>query len=50
MALIAMGSVNVDRIRIADMLWLDAEGNSALESFKTTLSRLRAWIECRTAR
>ena len=41
MALIAMGSINVDRVRIVDMLWADAEGNSALESFKTTLSRLR---------
>ena len=41
MALIAMGSINVDRTRTADMLWPDAEGNNALESFKTTLSRLR---------
>jgi DNA-binding SARP family transcriptional activator len=40
-ALITFGATNVERSMLADTLWPSADGNDALESFKTTLRRLR---------
>ncbi len=40
-ALIAFGGTSVGEERIIDALWPDAEGDTALSSFKTTLHRLR---------
>ncbi len=45
MALIALGATNVERVKLADALWPDADGNDALESFKTTLRRLRQLLQ-----
>lgn len=39
--LIAYGGRDVSRERLTDILWPDAEGDQAVKSFETTLSRLR---------
>jgi LuxR family transcriptional regulator, maltose regulon positive regulatory protein len=40
-ALIALGGRNVEEERLADLLWPEADGDSAHSAFTTTLSRLR---------
>ncbi|MGB3095380.1 MAG: BTAD domain-containing putative transcriptional regulator, partial [Candidatus Deferrimicrobiaceae bacterium] len=40
-ALIAMGGRNVSKEHLTEVLWADAEGDMAEQSFTTTLSRLR---------
>lgn len=43
-ALIAMGGRDVGIERLCEALWPDAEGDSATQSFKTTLHRLRRLV------
>ena len=43
-ALIALGSIDVKEEQLADILWPDAEGDSAHRSFATTLYRLRKLV------
>ena len=43
-ALIAFGGKQVNRTRIIDTLWPDAEGDSARRNFDTTLHRLRKML------
>jgi len=43
--LIALGGENIKATRLADILWPDAEGDNAFESFKTTLRRLRKLLQ-----
>jgi DNA-binding SARP family transcriptional activator len=40
-ALVALGGRDVKEEQLADLLWPEAEGDSALSAFTTTLSRLR---------
>jgi two-component SAPR family response regulator len=40
-ALIALGGREVDETKLTDILWPEAEGDSAFSAFTTTLSRLR---------
>ncbi len=44
-ALIICGSHDVDTTLLTEMLWPDAEGDAAHESFKVTLRRLRALLQ-----
>lgn len=44
-ALIAFGARQVNRTRIIDTLWPDAEGDSARRNFDTTLHRLRKLLK-----
>ena len=43
--LIALGANNIKATKLADMLWPEAEGDDALESFKTNLRRLRKLLQ-----
>lgn len=40
-AVIAMGGEDVDEARIADALWPESDGDLAMQSMRTTISRLR---------
>lgn len=44
-ALIAFGSVEVSRSRLIDKLWPDSDGDMGLQTFKTTLHRLRRMLK-----
>ncbi|TAN42859.1 MAG: hypothetical protein EPN22_11630 [Nitrospirae bacterium] len=44
-ALIAFGGVDVSKAQIIDALWPEADGDSAVTSFESTLHRLRRLIE-----
>jgi len=48
-ALISFGGRQVNRTRIIDTLWPDAEGDSARRNFDTTLHRLRKLLKCNKA-
>ncbi|MGO8756157.1 MAG: hypothetical protein ACLQHK_13110, partial [Gallionellaceae bacterium] len=40
-ALVALGTRELDEVRVTDALWPEAEGDKAHQAFKTTLHRLR---------
>ncbi|MEE9342996.1 MAG: BTAD domain-containing putative transcriptional regulator [Gammaproteobacteria bacterium] len=43
--LIALGGQHIKASKLADILWPEAEGDDAFESFKTTLRRLRKFLQ-----
>ena len=43
--LISLGAKNIKTTKLADILWPEAEGDDALESFKTNLRRLRKLLQ-----